>query len=101
MCFNIDPDSDFELFNKLVFSANKPDTEYKASIRLVRRFFRDFFKAKNPELVKKRYTNCKISDIYQSMAETLKCKLSEELVTKDLVYYTIGILNLRNSKHLS
>ena len=81
-------------------SSRRRDVENKASIRLIRRFYRDLFKSHNKSIVRRRYTNCKIKQIYYNMYKTLENKIPEELLTEDLVYFTIGILTLKESSKL-
>ena len=78
----------------------RKDVKYKASIRFIRRFYRDLFKTHNKSIVRRRYTNCKIKDIYYTMYKTLENKVPEELLTEDVVYFTIGILSLKETSKL-
>ena len=95
-------DSDYDVFIKQTKAINKrrSDVQYKASIRLVRRYYKDLFKAKNQKIVKKRYINCQVEDIYENMKKTLQGRIPQEFITEDLIYYTIGILNLREVNDL-
>ena len=69
-------------------------------MRLLKRFYRDTFKAKNKAIVRRRYKNCETEDIKKNMTEVLINTLGKEIVTEDLIYYTIGILNFKKSKDL-
>jgi len=95
-------DSDYEYFisQAKIFNQRRTDVKYKAAIRLVRRYYRNLFKAKNQNIVKKRYANWEVEDLFDHMKRTLQGRIPEELITEDLVYYAIGILNLRKVEDL-
>ena len=85
---------------KLVFGEKGSDVKYKAAIRLVRRFYREMFKTQNKNLVRIRYTNCNFKQIYSQMKQTLKGRIPEEDLTKDLIYFILGILKLSKNRNL-
>ncbi|CAI2375638.1 unnamed protein product [Moneuplotes crassus] len=71
------------------------------SLRLVRKYLLYQFKHQNSEIVSKRYSNCSCAEITQSVTATLNKLLPPEIVTVDLVYYTIGILSLKDLRYFN
>ena len=80
---------------------HREDVVLKAAIRSFRKFFRESYKAKFKKLVKKRYVNCKPREIYDSVFSLLQETFGMQNLDEDMVYYLIGILNLRPINHLS
>ncbi len=79
----------------------REDVIYKASIRMMRKFYRDLFKKENRRIVRKRYVNCRPSQIFQKLKSTLSDKIPEAQLTKEVVYFTMGITNLKKITQLS
>ncbi|CAI2374029.1 unnamed protein product [Moneuplotes crassus] len=69
------------------------------SLRLVRKYLLYQFKHQNSEIVSKRYFNCSCAEIAQRITATLNKLLPPDIVTVDLVYYTIGILSLKDLRY--
>ncbi|CAI2376019.1 unnamed protein product [Moneuplotes crassus] len=79
----------------------RKDVRLKPLLRMVRKYFRDIFKSQNAKIVRKRYINCRANEISLCM-EALLAELFPQLeITEDLIYYTMGILNLRTIQRLS
>jgi len=88
-------------------SAKKPqlwkqrsDVRYKSAIRFLRRFYKELFKKENKRIVKKRYINWSMSRIYEAMSKTLAKIIPNIYLSEDLVYFTIGILSIKNDDEL-
>lgn len=80
---------------------NRKDIVYKAAVRLLKRFYKNIFKNKNLEIVKRRYVNCTSEQIFARMKETLEQFLPEEEITPDLVQFTMGITCVVKPKKLT
>ncbi|CAI2362754.1 unnamed protein product [Moneuplotes crassus] len=78
----------------------RKDVSYKGAIRLLRRFYRNSFKSQNPEIVQKTYQKCSIEEIYKGVHDMLSEKITDEHLTEDLVYYTIGIIGIKKAAEL-
>lgn len=78
----------------------RKDLFYKSALRKLRRFYKSIFKAQNLDVVRRRYINCSTEYLYESMLLTLQSMISEEYLTEDLVYFTIGITGLRKPSDL-
>ncbi|CAI2384577.1 unnamed protein product [Moneuplotes crassus] len=72
-------------------------SRYRNALRFLRKFFLKFYKSRNKSIIRKRYVNCLPTEISESVEATLKQLLAADIVTKDLVDYTKGILGLRDS----
>ncbi|CAI2375689.1 unnamed protein product [Moneuplotes crassus] len=72
----------------------------KSTLRRIRKFFRNLFKTNNRDLVSKRYSNCKISHLYERLRKTLTRILPEEVVTKEMIYFTMGLINIKKISEL-
>ncbi|CAI2362314.1 unnamed protein product [Moneuplotes crassus] len=70
------------------------DMEVKKAFRLIRKFYKNFFKSNNSEIVRKRYTNCDSSQLFIGMRNMLQIIMPDDLITDDIVHYTIGILGI-------
>ncbi|CAI2363350.1 unnamed protein product [Moneuplotes crassus] len=78
----------------------REDSLYKSSIRQMRKFYRDLFKDNNRNIVRRRYKNCKTRQIYEKLHSTLEKEVLEGSLTPDLVYFTMGIIDIRKTSHL-
>lgn len=67
-----------EFFTKCVKGTGRKDVAYKSAIRLLKRFYKNIFKNKNLEIVKRRYVNCSQETIFSTMKSTLAEILPEE-----------------------
>ncbi|CAI2364947.1 unnamed protein product [Moneuplotes crassus] len=74
----------------------RADLCLKKTLRDVKKFYVQLFKAQNPEIVKRRYVNCKIEMVFENMQWTLMDLMPSDLITDDLVYYSIGILSIKS-----
>ncbi|CAI2382405.1 unnamed protein product [Moneuplotes crassus] len=79
----------------------RKDVLQKPLLRMVRRYFRDIFKSQNTKIVRKRYINCRAKEISLCMKHLLSELFPQLEITEDLIYYTMGILNLRTIQRLS
>ncbi|CAI2362054.1 unnamed protein product [Moneuplotes crassus] len=70
------------------------DMEVKKAFRLIRKFYKNLFKSNNSEIVRKRYTNCDSSQLFLGMRNMLQTIMPDDLITDDIVHYTIGILGI-------
>jgi hypothetical protein len=75
---------------------HRVDIDLKKSIRTLRRYFRNQFKNSHPELVSRRVVNCTSTEVYVAVKDTLINKLHFQDCNKELVYYLVGILNLKS-----
>ncbi|CAI2385046.1 unnamed protein product [Moneuplotes crassus] len=82
-------------------ASKRRDVAYKSAIRLLRRFFKNTFKQKNKDIVKRRYYNCTMEYIYARVYDMLEELIPQEDLTKELVYYTIGIIDIRKDSESS
>jgi len=57
------------------------------------------FKKQNKKIVKKRYINCKIADIFESMQSVLQSKIPQENLTSDVIYFVMGITGLKRHRN--
>ncbi|CAI2383169.1 unnamed protein product [Moneuplotes crassus] len=74
-------------------SSGRSDVEFKAALRLIKRFFKNVFKSKNTEIIRRRYINCDMEEV-QSQMKILLCEIfPQEELTEELVNYTIGVVN--------
>jgi translation initiation factor RLI1 len=80
---------------------HRDDVVLKSAIRSFRKYFRNQYKNKFKKLVKKRYVNCKPKEIYDSVFSLLQNTFEMQNLDEDMVYYLVGILNLRPINHLS
>ncbi|CAI2373660.1 unnamed protein product [Moneuplotes crassus] len=78
----------------------RADAKLKKALRFAKNHIKKLFKAKNSKIIHKRYVNCTLEEMYVRMRLTLQSIISEELLVDDLVYYTIGILNLKKPTKL-
>ncbi|CAI2387402.1 unnamed protein product [Moneuplotes crassus] len=78
----------------------RTDIIYKPLLRRLRRYFKDIFKNRNPDIVKKRYSRCSIEYLYEKMQHTLEDQIPLENITHDLVYYAIGIIGAKSALSL-
>ncbi|CAI2359710.1 unnamed protein product [Moneuplotes crassus] len=74
-------------------SSGRKDVKLKTALRLVKRLFKNIFKFKNHELVEKRFVNCEMDEVCDSMRAMLAEIFDANDLTDDLLYYTIGIVN--------
>jgi translation initiation factor RLI1 len=79
----------------------REDVVLKSAIRSFRKFFKNHYKNEFKKLVKKRYVNCKPKEIYDSVFSLIQDTFGMQDFDEDMVYYLIGILNLRPINHLS
>ncbi|CAI2385753.1 unnamed protein product [Moneuplotes crassus] len=76
------------------------DSEIKQALRFVKKFMKKLFKSLNIEITNKRYINCTPMKIFEAMKTTLMTIIPDDLLADDLIYYTIGILNLKKPSEL-
>jgi hypothetical protein len=79
---------------------HREDIVLKSAIRSLRKYFRNHYKNEFKNLVKKRYVNCKPKEIYYSVFSLLQNTFGLQDLEEEMVYYLIGILNLRPINHL-
>ncbi|CAI2376426.1 unnamed protein product [Moneuplotes crassus] len=92
--------SEFHLTSSVPHSLKRGDIKCRDSLRFLRKFFLNLYKTHNKPIIRKRYVNCSSQEITESVTSTLATMIPTSLVTKDLVNYTKGILNLRNPRKL-
>ncbi|CAI2376840.1 unnamed protein product [Moneuplotes crassus] len=103
--FSRDTQSYFSLVASEISSCepSKPvrkDLNQKASLRMLRRYYRNSFKSKNIEIVRKRYIHCSDEYIYQRMRVFLEILMPQEDLSDNLIYFTTGIISLREVSSL-
>ncbi|CAI2375697.1 unnamed protein product [Moneuplotes crassus] len=77
------------------------DCKVKSSIRFIKTFIKKLFKSMNCQIVYRRYVNCSVNKIFDTMRLTLQAIVPEELLVDDLVYYTIGILKIKKPSQMN
>jgi hypothetical protein len=92
---------DSAMSNSSKGSYQREDIVLKSAIRCFRKFFKNHYKNEFKKLVKKRYVNCKPKEIYDSVFSLIQNTFGMQEIDEDMVYYLIGILNLRPINHLS
>ncbi|CAI2370671.1 unnamed protein product [Moneuplotes crassus] len=88
-------DHNFEAMN-----FQRKDLTYKGGIRLLRRFYKKNFKDKNADIVRRRFRNCSLEDIFVRVQAMLVDLIPTEEITQELVYYTMGIIDLKKASEL-
>ncbi|CAI2385836.1 unnamed protein product [Moneuplotes crassus] len=81
-------------------TSRRKDLVYKSALRKLKRFCKNIFKTQNLEVVRRRYINCRIGHLYNKMYQTLQTIISEEYLTNDLIYFTMGIAGIRKPSGL-
>ncbi|CAI2362559.1 unnamed protein product [Moneuplotes crassus] len=89
-----------EISIKNLTSSNRRDVAYKSAIRLLRKFYRDLFKAKNPDIVQKTYLKCTLEQVYERVHIMLAGLIPPESFTEDLIHYTIGMIGIKKAPEL-
>ena len=72
------------------------DVALKSGIRAIRRYIKNRFKMQNPRLVRKRLWNVKNCLIVKQVLKMISEMLPEELWTKDMAKYIIGVCKLKS-----
>ncbi|CAI2370972.1 unnamed protein product [Moneuplotes crassus] len=78
----------------------RTDVLYKPVLRFVRRFFKNTFKLKNPDVVQKRYSRCSAGYLYEKMQAMLEEMIPQENIAPNLIYYTIGLVGAKCEEKL-
>ncbi|CAI2369717.1 unnamed protein product [Moneuplotes crassus] len=81
-------------------SSNRRDVAYKSAIRLLRTFYRNLFKIQNPDIVQKTYQKSTLEHVYERVHAMLAELIPPESFTRDLVYYTIGMVGIKKASEL-
>ncbi|CAI2371634.1 unnamed protein product [Moneuplotes crassus] len=76
------------------------DAEMKKALRFIKMSLKKLFKSMNEKVIQKRYVNCSSREIFQTMKLTLQSVIPKEFLEDDLVYYTVGILNIKKPSQL-
>ncbi|CAI2386211.1 unnamed protein product [Moneuplotes crassus] len=76
------------------------DAEIKQALRFVKKFMKKLFRSLNIKITNERYINCTPMQIFEAMKTTLITIIPGDLLAGDLVYYTVGILNLKKPSEL-
>lgn len=80
--------------------SKRRDVKYKSAIRLLRRFYKNSFKAQNRDLFNKRFYKCTAEYIYERVQDMLAELIPQQDLTEDLVHYTIGIIGIKKAPKL-
>ena len=72
------------------------DVALKSSIRTIRRYVKNRFKTQNTRLVRKRLWNVKNCFMVKQVLKMISETLPEELWTKDMAKYIIGVCKLKS-----
>lgn len=78
----------------------RPDFKSRDSLRYVRKYFLQIYKAQNAHIVRKRYVNCSVDDLTSTMKATLLTIFSREMISDDFVAYMIGIMGFKSPSKL-
>ena len=79
----------------------RKDVQLKHAIRGLRKYFRTQFKTHSTGLTRRRYINCKPKEIFSGVKHLLQSVLKIQSFDEDLVFYLMGILNVRPITHLT
>ncbi|CAI2363510.1 unnamed protein product [Moneuplotes crassus] len=85
---------------KSMTSSNRRDVAYKSAIRLLRKFYRDIFKTQNPDIIQKTYQKSTLEHVYERVHAMMAELIPPESFTRDLVYYTIGMVGIKKASEL-
>ncbi|CAI2382276.1 unnamed protein product [Moneuplotes crassus] len=85
---------------RLLQDTTRHDQNLRDCLRFCRKFFLQFFKNHNPEIVRKRYVNCPLKQVLQSTTLTLFRVMADEEVTPSLAYFLVGILSLKSPSRM-
>ncbi|CAI2360391.1 unnamed protein product [Moneuplotes crassus] len=75
---------------------DRKDVAFKTALRLLKRFFRNTYRTQTSDISDKKHRALPIEAIFGRMQILLSSFIPQQLLTQDLVYYTIGITALRN-----
>ncbi|CAI2383489.1 unnamed protein product [Moneuplotes crassus] len=78
----------------------KPQSINKSTVRSLRKFFKDLFKKNNQNLIRKRYSNCTVSQLYAGVKKSLALVIPSDSENEDLIYFTMGIIDLKKVSRL-
>ncbi|CAI2387441.1 unnamed protein product [Moneuplotes crassus] len=78
----------------------KPDSVKKSILRSMKRFYATLFKRNNTHILRKRYSNCTTNQLHEGLRNTLELVIPQHLVDDNLIYFTMGIINLRKVSKL-
>ena len=76
--------------------SNRQDVVNKASLRHLKKYYLNIFKAQNSKIVRTRFCNTKSSEFMMAIKKTFKVEFDSIKAPKDLNYYLMGILKLRD-----
>ena len=82
-------------------NSKRSDIELKYSIRALRKYFRDHFRTHHARLINRRIVNCNPKEVYTAVEELLTDFLEVPDCDKDLVFYLIGILALKQVNRMA
>ena len=80
---------------------NRQDVVNKASLRHLKKYYLNIFKAQNSKIVRTRFCNTKSSEFMMAITKTFKDEFDSIKAPKDLNYYLMGILKLRDIRRMS
>ncbi|CAI2379966.1 unnamed protein product [Moneuplotes crassus] len=90
-----------ECFYKTLGEPKRKDIQQKTPLRFLRRYFRDLFKQNNPKIVRKRYVHSRTRFIFARVKILLKDVCGIQDTDDQLVYFVIGIIDLRKPSKLT
>lgn len=93
-CFDANKIKDSTTSSSSKFSGYRKDVAYKTAIRILKRFFKNTYKSYNRDINEKDQRMLSIEDVFTRMKCVLTSFIPQELLTQDLVYYTIGITGI-------
>ncbi|CAI2386309.1 unnamed protein product [Moneuplotes crassus] len=95
-CFDANEVKDNNTSASLKSSGYRKDVAYKTAIRILKRFFKNTYKSQNRDINERDHKMLSIEDICTRMQSLLASFIPQELLTQDLVYYTIGITGIKS-----
>lgn len=82
-------------------NSKRSDIDLKYSIRALRKYFRDQFRTHHARLINRRIVNCSPKEVYNAVDELLKDTLNFPDCNKDIIFYFIGILSLKQVNRMA